>query len=405
MATITERNGSYKITVSCGYNSKGVQQRRHMTWTPDAKMTARQIEKELNRQATLFEERVKNTGGASGSVKFEVFAEEWFSSYAEKRLKASTIARYRRLCPRIFAAIGSKRIDKITVRDIQHFIDDLGAAGTRQPNGKKEQRADPRGLSPKTIRHYMSLISVILDYAMKLDMITDNPCRRVTLPALDNTEKDIYTIEEAARFLELLEHEDMQYRVFFTLAIYTGMRRGELLGLEWKDIDFKSDLVNIVRTSQYNSSKGIYTDTPKTKKSTRTLKIPAALTELLHEYRVHQLEQRFQLGTQWIDTDRLFVRWNGEPIHPDMPYKWLHRFCERNALRPVTVHSFRHLNATMLINAGVDIRTTSAMLGHSNTTTTLNIYAHTYAESMARASEAVANVLPLGNKKAGEKKA
>lgn len=100
MATIEKRGKSYKITVSCGYNSKGVQQRRRMTWTPEPGMTTRQIEKELNRQTTLFEERVRTGGAASGSVKFEQLADEWLDSYAEKHLKERKVTRLRSLTGR-----------------------------------------------------------------------------------------------------------------------------------------------------------------------------------------------------------------------------------------------------------------------------------------------------------------
>ena len=398
MATIKKRGDSYQIVVSCGYDSHGKHVRRTTTWTPTPGMTARQIEKELNRRATLFEERVKNGGAASGSVKFEVFAEQWFTSYAEKQLKESTVARYRKLTARIYKALGAKRIDHINVAAVQSFIDNLGEPGVRQPQKKNTGQPLDVPLSSKTIRHYLSLISVILESAVKQDIIPSNPCRKVTLPPIDSKEKGIYTLDEAARFLELLENEDWQYRMFFTLAVYTGLRRGELLGLEWKDIDFDGSTVSISRNSLYTGRKGAYTDTTKTRQSRRVMKLPAALSAKLKQYRVWQLERRLKLGDQWTDTDRLFTRWNGEPMFPNTPYLWLSRFCDRNGLRRVGIHSFRHLNATLLINAGVDIRTTSALLGHSTTTTTLNIYAHTFAEAQARASEAVADVLDFSKK-------
>jgi len=105
MATIKERNGSYQIVVSCGYDSKGKHLRRSMTWVPEKGMTARQIEKELNRQATLFEERVRTGGAPNSSVKLEAYAEQWFTNYAEKNLKESTVARYRKLSRRLYQAL------------------------------------------------------------------------------------------------------------------------------------------------------------------------------------------------------------------------------------------------------------------------------------------------------------
>lgn len=402
MATIEKRGDSYKITVSCGYNSKGRQQRRRMTWKPTPNMTARQIEKELNRQATLFEEKVRNGGGMSGAIKFEVLANEWLDTYAEKHLKERTVSSYRALTRRTYAALGAKRVDKITVRDVQGFIDNLSEPGVKMQRVKKDtpdKELPPVGLSPKTVRGYLSFVSCVMSYAERLEMIANNPCNKVVLPALNAAERDCYTLDEAARFLELLEGEDWQFRMFFTLAIYSGARRAELLGLEWKDLDFDNCTVNICRNSLYTKRKGVYTDTVKTKGSNRVLRLPEGVFNILAQYRKWQQEMREKLGSQWIDTDRLFTRWNGEAMFPNSPAWWFKKFCERTGMRYVNVHSFRHLNASMLINASVDVRTVSAALGHSNTSTTLNIYAHTFAKSQAKAAEAIGNALPLESAK------
>ena len=351
----------------------------------------------------MFEESVKNGNASSGSVKFEELANEWLDKYAEVQLKERTVARLRGLTARTYAALGAKRVDKITARDIQHFIDNLSEPGVKKQRVKKDtpikELPPPAGLSPKTVRHYLSFVSDVMAYAARLDMIPLNPCSKVVPPPLAAVERDCYTLDEAARFLELLESEDWQYRVFFTLAIYSGARRAELLGLEWKDIDFDNATVSICRNSLYTKRKGMFTDTVKTKGSNRILKLPAGMFDLLREYRAWQLEQRLKLGDQWVNCDRLFTRWNGEAMFPNTPSWWLKKFCYRTGMRYVNVHSFRHLNASMLINASVDARTVSAALGHSNTSTTLNIYAHTFAEAQARAADAIGDALPIGKKK------
>lgn len=187
------------------------------------------------------------------------------------------------------------------------------------------------------------------------------------------------------------------YQVFFTLAIYGGFRRGELLGLEWKDIDFGKDIISIRRESQYTKEQGIYTDTTQTRSSQRRLKLPAEVFELLKRYRLEQNLQRLQCGDQWVDTDRLFVAWNGMPIYPSAPYNWLDRFCQRAGMRKMksAIHGFRHLNATLLIINHADVKTVSAALGHSQPSTTLNIYTHTFQAAQAEASDAIAAALPL----------
>lgn len=390
MPTITHRNDTYKITVSCGYDTTGKQIRRHMTWKPAPNMTKKQIEKELQRQAVLFEEQCQGLAVVA-NIKFQTFAEQWFADYAEKELKAQTVSRYKRFAPRTYAAIGHLRLDRITSVHIQKFINNLGEDGVNQTTGGK--------LSPKTIHHYLSFVSTIFNYAVRMHLVKENPCRNVYTPKQEQVERDCYTLEEAQQFLDLLQYEPLEYQSFFTLAIYGGFRKGELLGLEWKDIDFESGVVSIRRTSLFTKENGVYTDTPKTKGSQRSLKLPVEVLAVLRKYRAEQNERRLKMGDQWHNHDRLFTAWNGEPMGNSTPYHWLLGFCERTGMRRVNIHSFRHLNASLLINSGVDVRTVSASLGHSNTSTTLNIYAHTFAEAQAKASEAVANALDFKVKK------
>ena len=458
MATIKKREGksgvSYLIRVSSGYDVSGNQVVHSMTWKPEPGMKPKQIEKELQRQAVLFEEQCAGKG-ANGSIKFEAFARQWFQEYAEPNLRIRTVARLHQFEDRTYTALGHIRLDKLTSRHIQSFINNLGEdgisirrAGARAKElprdipqkelakragvGPSTESSAYRGervsldtaekiaaalgqdmkklfaietakenLSPKTIRNYHSFVSSMLGYAVRMGMIRDNPARNVILPPLDHSEKECYTLEEAQRFLDSLEKAPTKYQAFFVLAIYGGFRRGELLGLEWKDIDFKDHIISIRRTSLYTKEKGIFTDTTKTARSQRTLKLPLAVFEILKKHRAAQAEERLKLGDVWHDSDRLFVNWDGRPMHPNTPYHWLRGFCKETGQRFLGVHQFRHLNATLLITGGTDARTVSAALGHSQTSTTLNIYTHTFQEAQARAGEAVAAALERSIAKTG----
>jgi len=128
-------------------------------------------------------------------------------------------------------------------------------------------------------------------------------------------------LEEAQHLLDLMLKEPLSFQTFFVLAIYGGFRRGELCGLEWKDIDFNFGVVSIRRTSQYTKEKGTFTDTTKTKKSQRSLKMPPEVIMILRRYRAEQTEERLSMGDRWVENDRLFITWNGEPISPNAPYK------------------------------------------------------------------------------------
>jgi integrase len=169
-----------------------------------------------------------------------------------------------------------------------------------------------------------------------------------------------------------------------------------LLGAEWKDFDFANNTFSIRRGYYYSKlERKHYTDTPKTKTSRRTLKLPVHIMETLKTYRAWQDKQREICGGSWVETDRIFTVWNGEPMPAFAPLKYLESFCKRKGMRKVNIHSFRHFNASALIESGVDIVTVQAALGHSTPATTLSIYSHAFGNAQTRAMEAIANAINL----------
>ena len=380
MATIRKRGDSYSIRVSCGYDTNGKHKEQAMTWKPEPGMTKRQIEKELQRQAVLFEESVAH-GYKTTAVKFQEFAEEWFEEYARLNLRSTTYERMRQLTHRVYPAIGHLRMDKITARQLQGFVNSLAKEGANEKTGKP--------LAPKTIRHNLSFISDVFSYAVKMDLLSDNPCRKVTIPKGEVKEKPVYSQEEMALLLTRISGEPTKYRAFFFLIAYSGFRRSEMLGLEWKDIDFENNIISIKRTSNYTAERGIYTDTTKTKRSQRVLKISPYIIGILKELKDEQDDEALRLGDKWVETDRLFVKWNGEPMNNQTPYGWLKEFCEKNELPFYGIHSFRHFAASALISAGLDVTTVSGALGHCNSGTTLNVYAHMFQTAQARVAHAM----------------
>jgi integrase len=345
-------------------------------------MSDKQIEKEVNRQAVLFEESCKKWQSAT-AAKFETFARMWFRDYAELKLKRLTVSKYHALEKRTYAALGHIRVDRITPLDVQRFISSLVAGG----------------LSTNSVKDYGHSMSVILNYAVKKRILNFNPCLTVDYPAPNQKERVFFTIEEIKEFLGLLREEPddkKPYAVFFMLAAYMGARKGELLGLEWKDIDFDNNVITINRAYYYSPhEKASFTDTPKTAASRRSLKMPAHVMGALGEYRKWQSCRRETCGGSWQASDRLFTAWNGAPMHPSTPYRYLVAFCERAGMRKVTVHSFRHFNASALINSGVDVVTVQAALGHSTPATTLSVYSHTFDNAKTRAMEAISNAIDL----------
>ena len=151
------------------------------------------------------------------------------------------------------------------------------------------------------------------------------------------------------------------------VLIFTGIRRGELCGLEWQDFDFDNKRMKIVRSSQYIGNKTMMAKDPKTKSGIRELSLSQTVINLLHEYRLYQLRQRHRIGDSWNETDRLFTQWNGMPIHPDTVTDWFGKFLKRNNFPKVVLHSLRHTNA--------------------------NIYTHAIQSADAKAAEVISDIL------------
>ena len=462
MATIEKRNNSYRITVACGYDVNGKQIRRRMTYTPDKGMTAKQIEKEVQRQAVLFEEKCRSGNVLDGNIKFSAFAELWFADH-RKDLRPRTYARYLSMLPRINAAIGHLRLDRIQPLHLRQFYDNLSEGGIRQDTKYKcnidlsqylkdnslsaaelarrsgvssstvnaiKQGENVNACSAKKISEYMykplnkvftpvnvdkplsaqtvlyhhRVISSILSTAVEWGVLFSNPCERTKPPKAEKKEPKFLDEVQAAALLDLLETEDTQNKTMIRILLFTGLRRGELLGLEWHDINFDTNTIQIRRSSQYLPDRGIYEDGVKNDTSDRVMKISQSAAEDLKTWRALQRKRAFEMGDRWHSSDRLFTTDEGLPLHPDVLTSWFTDFVKAHSdvLPPVTIHSLRHTNATLQIAAGVPITTVAKRLGHANTVTTSKIYAHAIKSADEAAAETLDNLLnPNRNNIAG----
>ena len=389
MATIRKRGNSYQIRVSAGYDSEYRQIIHTKTWKPTPGMTERQIEKEVARQAIMFEELCKK-GIVSVNIKFNDFSEQWLENYARVNLKSTSYQRMLSSTKRIYAAFGNMRVDSITRGQIQSFIDNMSKNGKNMKTGKP--------LSRKSVIHHLNFLSDVFSYALRQGMIESNPCTEIFVPKGTKKEKQIYTVDEMKQLFKLANAEGtLNYRAFLTLAVYSGFRNGELMGLEWKDVDWENNVISVRRTSYYTTTDGNFTDTPKTKSSIRSLKLPDVVFSVLKELKAQQDMNREMLSTKWINSDRLFVTTLGKPMFKGLPYKWHKEFTEKHGFRFCDIHSLRHFNATVLISRGIDAAAVSNALGHSSVSTTTGIYYHAFKEVQARNSQVLASVLDLSD--------
>lgn len=413
MASIRKRGKTYQVTVSNGRDSKGKQIIETATFTPDPARTEKQNQKALQLFALEFEQRVKSGKYLDGEkITFKDFVEVWKRDYAVPNLEPSTIERHEELLKgHILPAIGHLKLSKIQPAHLNRLYSLM-----------LQERKDGKegGYSTATIKRTHAVISGILKKAVQWNILLDNPCDRVTPPRAHDTEDDIefFTLDQTNRFLDELEAEiregkvKEQYRLFFLLAITCGIRRGELVAMEWSDLNYEDCTVRV--TKAIGTVRGrAYDKGPKSRRSYRIISVPEDVMEVAREYQQHQASYKAAVGSYWEGENYLFISDNGKQVHPSTPYHVFKKIVRRynktvpedQQLPDIPLHGLRHTNATLLISENVDIRTVSGRLGHAQTSTTLNIYAHQLQEVDRKAADTMGDLLnvrqTLGKNKKG----
>ncbi len=190
--------------------------------------------------------------------------------------------------------------------------------------------------------------------------------------------------------LQLLQDEPIKWRAPIILDLLSGLRRAELLGLRWQDVDMDTGVIHIAQTSNYVSGKGVYVSTPKTEDSDRHLKVSRSAIVILLEYKAWQDGMRAAVGDAWEgseEDDRVFTNEFGKPLFPASLTQWMNKFNKRSGLPSSSVHSLRHTYASLLIADGTPLVVVSGNLGHAQVSTTNDIYSHVISSAEAKAVE------------------
>ena len=228
---------------------------------------------------------------------------------------------------------------------------------------------DTTPLAPATIRSYHRTISSILEKAVKWRCIPNNPAEKAELPSMAGHKARYLDEPDAKKMLQFLQNEPIQWRAPIIFDLLSGLRRAELLGLRWQDIDFGTGVVHVFQTSNYVSGKGVYIGTPKSEDSDRYLKVSRTALLILREYREWQDEMKAAVGDAWEspqEDDRIFTNAVRRPVFPTSLTQWMGKFIKRTGLPSSSVHSLRHTYASLLIADGTPLVVVSGNLGHAS---------------------------------------
>ena len=405
MATVNKLpSGAYRFTVSLGYDVAGRQIRRSTTWQPekDKHYTPRQLEKELNRRAALFEEACRNgevTQG--GNMKLVDFVPQYLQNIRSSVTETTYIKYERVITTMIVPALGHMKLKDIKPIHVQRFVNDLTACkaitqkkkpSKRNKNAPKKE-APERTLSPATVQRYYTCLRSVIHSAHRLELISSNPCdkSKITLPSIGEQKTEIYDKQELAQLLEAIKDEPLQFQVLIHLAIITGCRRGELVALEWSDIDFDTGVLTVSKSAYQTKGEPTKIKDTKTHKS-RKVALPDYCLNMLHALEIEQFDRRLKLGSAWNGENRVFTQADGSIMFPTTPTQIYSKFLKRKGLPHKKFHALRHTSATLSLISGVDIKTVGERLGHSQMKTT-NRYLHAIEEADRSAANILGNLV------------
>lgn len=404
MANYRQRgNNSWELTVSLGRGADGKYIRRTKTVIVEDERILRNEKRRdmfLENAWLRFKEEVEaGSYIAPAKLTFSQFVELWKEKYAEKQLERKTLYTYMvNLNTRILPAFGNLQLDQIRPLHIVDFLDSLGKVGSRKDN---KQGA----LSSGTIQMNHRVLKNIFSRAVEWKVIKDNPAAEVRKPKVTYKEIIPYDEEEIRAMLQALQKEPYHWRMMITLALTTGMRRGELLALEGKQIDWKTGVIDVLQSISISLKGEVIVKEPKTKNSKRKIALPPSVLEELRNYYTYRVKERNKIGDAWQGGEHffLFAHEDGRPFHHESPYQWFRQFIKKNGFRYIRFHDLRHTSATLLINQGVHAKLISERLGHGSITTTMNIYGHALRSADQAAADKFENLFSLDAKKVDKK--
>ena len=445
MASIRKRGETFTITAYMGYDESGKQRKKTTTFRPPDGVTAGKAEKLARAFAATWEEKIRGYVALDENRTFAELAEWYYSTVAPQTLKPNVLVNYRKgIYDHIIPVIGREKLKNITPPMLDSLFSELQKSGNMEQHLRLKDKAlfegikrdefaeknginrttvytllrgdtvtrataekvaaalgmrvdkafddvtEKRGLSGASTNKLKLNLSAIFTAAVKKEIMRRNPCKLVTPPKVDTAPAAYLNEQQCHELLDLLSGQsDFQFEVIINLFIASGIRAGELSALYWEDINLETGMMFIRHTLVKVGAEYVRQE-PKTIDSTRRIILPEYIIGLLKKHKALQAQQRLKLGQAWKDGNLVFTNLSGGfYLGTNMNNKLKRIIAGTDLPQDLHLHSMRHTHASLLINSDVAARVIADRLGHSTTKTTLDTYSHVFAESEARAMQAV----------------
>ena len=375
--SITQRGDKYRVCFDYGIDREGRRVRKYRTFD-----TKRDATRAFNEHKVKMD---KGTQIMPSEYTFAQWLDYWYKDIILPQIEETTAYGYRGMIENYLKPqLGEIRLQKLTARDIQQYYTWL--------MGEKE-------LSPNTVIKHHNLLTNTLNAAERQEYITKNPMRAVSPPKKRQREAKFYTPEQLGILLDKAVGTRLELPVF--ICAYLGLRRGELCGLRWSDVDLEHKTITIENTRTQAGKKEIEKGT-KTASSTRTLYLPDTLCDMLKAAKEHQQACRAEYKNAYDDNDYVVVMEDGRPFRPNYLSELFGKFLADNDLPKIVLHELRHTFASLSNQAGIPAYNIGKALGHSTPATTQKIYTHLLDQTHTQAVEGVAAIADEARRKAGK---
>lgn len=315
-------------------------------------------------------------------VTYGELLQEWLEGYCKPNLAARSYSSYKMIVDRhITPALGDIKLQDLKAFHIQSY------QSQKLRKGRKDGKDG--GLSPTTVRKHNHLISQSLNYAVQMEMLKSNPAKTVSAPKREDKEIMYLKKDEIETLLDACPDDGwMEKYIYF--SIRTGMRRGEVLGLRWKDVDLNDEVINVNQTLQRVRNKGINFKSPKTRSGRRSIVINSRVVEILNEIRKDQNKNKLSHGKDYYtDQNLVFCNDDGSPVNPQGVTRRFKKIAKKAGFPELRLHDLRHTHATLLMRNGVNPKVVQQRLGHKNISQTLDTYSHVSTDLQRDAVERI----------------